>query len=82
MHLIIESIGFGIATGAVIALGGGRLLGAVRHQQHPQHHLRRADDTVGLSRALLINRGISAWIALAISAVASGCLGDLQPGRS
>lgn len=74
MHLIIESIGFGIATGAVIALGAVGFsvqFGISNILNITYGALMTLAAYVGL---LLINRGVSAWIALGVSAVVVGFL--------
>ena len=72
MHLIIESIGFGIATGAVIALGAVGFsvqFGISNILNITYGALMTLSAYLGL---LVINRGVSAWIALAVSAVVVG----------
>jgi branched-subunit amino acid ABC-type transport system permease component len=72
MHLIIESIGFGIATGAVIALGAVGFsvqFGISNILNITYGALMTLAAYVGL---LVINRGVSAWIALGVSAVLVG----------
>jgi branched-subunit amino acid ABC-type transport system permease component len=72
MHLIVESIGFGIATGAVIALGAVGFsvqFGISNVLNITYGALMTLSAYVAL---LLINRGVSAWIALAVGAVVVG----------
>ena len=77
MHLIIESVGFGIATGAVIALGAVGFsvqFGISNILNITYGALMTLSAYVGL---LLINRGVSAWIALPIGAVVVGLVSVL-----
>lgn len=72
MHLIIESIGFGIASGAVIALGAVGFsvqFGISNILNITYGALMTLAAYLGL---LLINKGVDAWIALAIAGVAVG----------
>ena len=72
MQLIIEAIGFGIATGAVIALGAVGFsvqFGISNILNITYGALMTLAAYIGL---VLINRGINAWVTLAISAVAIG----------
>ncbi len=74
MQLIIESIGFGIATGAVIALGAVGFsvqFGISNILNITYGALMTLSAYIGL---VLINHGINAWAALAISAVAVGAV--------
>lgn len=74
MQLIIESIGFGIATGAVIALGAVGFsvqFGISNILNITYGALMTLAAYIGL---VLINHGINAWVALAISAVAVGAV--------
>ncbi|HEY5051494.1 MAG TPA: branched-chain amino acid ABC transporter permease [Acidothermaceae bacterium] len=74
MQLIIESIGFGIATGAVIALGAVGFsvqFGISNILNITYGALMTLSAYIGL---VLINHGINAWVALAISAVAVGAV--------
>lgn len=74
MQLIIESIGFGIATGAVIALGAVGFsvqFGISNILNITYGALMTLAAYIGL---VLINHGINAWAALAISAVAVGAV--------
>ncbi|HVC42119.1 MAG TPA: branched-chain amino acid ABC transporter permease [Candidatus Saccharimonadales bacterium] len=72
MQLIIEAIGFGIATGAVIALGAVGFsvqFGISNILNITYGALMTLSAYIGL---ILINRGVNAWAALALSAVAVG----------
>ena len=72
MQLIIEAVGFGIATGAVIALGAVGFsvqFGISNILNITYGSLMTLSAYIGL---VLINRGINAWVTLAISAVAIG----------
>ena len=72
MQLIVEAIGFGIATGAVIALGAVGFsvqFGISNILNITYGALMTLSAYIGL---VLINRGINAWAALAMSAVAVG----------
>lgn len=72
MHLIIESIGFGVATGAVIALGAVGFsvqFGISNILNITYGALMTLAAYVGL---LLISAGVNAWVALGISAVVVG----------
>jgi branched-chain amino acid transport system permease protein/neutral amino acid transport system permease protein len=72
VHLFIESIGFGIAAGAVIALGAVGFsvqFGISNILNIGYGALMTLAAYVGL---VLTNRGVSAWIALAIGAVVVG----------
>jgi branched-chain amino acid transport system permease protein/neutral amino acid transport system permease protein len=72
MHLLIESIGFGIAAGAVIALGAVGFsvqFGISNILNIGYGALMTLAAYLGL---LLTNRGVSAWIALAVGAVVVG----------
>jgi branched-chain amino acid transport system permease protein/neutral amino acid transport system permease protein len=74
LQLIIESIGFGIATGAVIALGAVGFsvqFGISNILNITYGALMTLSAYIGL---VLINHGINAWAALAISAVAVGAV--------
>ena len=74
MQLIIEAIGFGIATGAVIALGAVGFsvqFGISNILNITYGALMTLSAYIGL---VLINRGINAWAALVISAVAVGAV--------
>ncbi len=74
MQLIIEAIGFGIATGAVIALGAVGFsvqFGISNILNITYGALMTLSAYIGL---VLINHGINAWAALAISAVAVGAV--------
>ncbi len=74
MQLIIESIGFGIATGAVIALGAVGFsvqFGISNILNITYGALMTLSAYIGL---VLISHGINAWAALAISAVAVGAV--------
>ena len=74
MQLIIEAIGFGIATGAVIALGAVGFsvqFGISNILNITYGALMTLSAYIGL---MLINRGINAWATLAISAVAVGAV--------
>jgi branched-subunit amino acid ABC-type transport system permease component len=74
VHLVVESIGFGIATGAVIALGAVGFsvqFGISNILNITYGALMTLSAYVGL---LVINRGVSAWIALGVSAVVVGLL--------
>jgi branched-subunit amino acid ABC-type transport system permease component len=74
LQLIIESIGFGIATGAVIALGAVGFsvqFGISNILNITYGALMTLAAYIGL---VLINHGINAWAALAISAVAVGAV--------
>jgi branched-subunit amino acid ABC-type transport system permease component len=77
VHLLIESIGFGIATGAVIALGAVGFsvqFGISNILNITYGALMTLAAYVGL---LFINRGVSAWITLGISAVVVGVISVL-----
>jgi len=72
LQLIIEAIGFGIATGAVIALGAVGFsvqFGISNILNITYGALMTLSAYIGL---ILINRGVNAWAALALSAVAVG----------
>ena len=72
MQLIIEAIGFGIATGAVIALGAVGLsvqFGISNILNITYGSLMTLAAYVGL---LLINHGVNAWLALVLGAVVVG----------
>lgn len=72
MQLIVESIGFGIATGAVIALGAVGFsvqFGISNILNITYGALMTLSAYLGL---VLISHGINAWAALAISAIAVG----------
>jgi branched-chain amino acid transport system permease protein/neutral amino acid transport system permease protein len=72
MHLFIESIGFGVAAGAVIALGAVGFsvqFGISNVLNIGYGALMTLAAYAGL---LLINGGVSAWIALAVGAVVVG----------
>lgn len=72
MHLFIESIGFGIAAGAVIALGAVGFsvqFGISNILNIGYGALMTLAAYIGL---LLTNRGVSAWIALAVGAAVVG----------
>jgi branched-chain amino acid transport system permease protein/neutral amino acid transport system permease protein len=72
LQLIVEAIGFGIATGAVIALGAVGFsvqFGISNILNITYGALMTLSAYIGL---VLINRGINAWAALAMSAVAVG----------
>jgi branched-chain amino acid transport system permease protein/neutral amino acid transport system permease protein len=74
LQLIIEAIGFGIATGAVIALGAVGFsvqFGISNILNITYGALMTLSAYIGL---VLINRGINAWAALVISAVAVGAV--------
>lgn len=74
MQLIIEAVGFGIATGAVIALGAVGFsvqFGISNILNITYGALMTLSAYIGL---VLINRGINAWVTLAISAVAIGAV--------
>lgn len=74
MHLLVESIGFGIATGAVIALGAVGFsvqFGISNILNITYGALMTLAAYVGL---LLINGGVNAWLALGVSAVVVGVL--------
>jgi branched-subunit amino acid ABC-type transport system permease component len=74
LQLIIEAIGFGIATGAVIALGAVGFsvqFGISNILNITYGALMTLAAYIGL---VLINRGINAWVALAIGAVAVGAV--------
>jgi branched-chain amino acid transport system permease protein/neutral amino acid transport system permease protein len=74
LQLIIEAIGFGIATGAVIALGAVGFsvqFGISNILNITYGALMTLSAYIGL---MLINRGINAWATLAISAVAVGAV--------
>jgi branched-chain amino acid transport system permease protein/neutral amino acid transport system permease protein len=74
LQLIIESIGFGIATGAVIALGAVGFsvqFGISNILNITYGALMTLSAYIGL---VLIDHGINAWAALAISAVAVGAV--------
>ncbi|HLH64068.1 MAG TPA: branched-chain amino acid ABC transporter permease [Solirubrobacteraceae bacterium] len=74
MHLIVESIGFGIATGAVIALGavGFSVQFAISNVLNITYGaLMTLAAYLGL---VLVNRGLSAWVALPACAVVIGLL--------
>jgi branched-chain amino acid transport system permease protein/neutral amino acid transport system permease protein len=74
LQLIIEAIGFGIATGAVIALGAVGFsvqFGISNILNITYGALMTLSAYIGL---VLINHGINAWAALAISAVAVGAV--------
>ncbi|MGA8634667.1 MAG: branched-chain amino acid ABC transporter permease, partial [Candidatus Dormiibacterota bacterium] len=73
-QLIIEAVGFGIATGAVIALGAVGFsvqFGISNILNITYGALMTLSAYIGL---VLINRGINAWVTLAISAVAIGAV--------
>ncbi|MFZ1993918.1 MAG: branched-chain amino acid ABC transporter permease [Solirubrobacteraceae bacterium] len=77
MHLIIESIGFGIATGAVIALGAVGFsvqFGISNILNITYGALMTLAAYVAL---IVINRGVSAWIALAVGAGVVGVISVL-----
>jgi branched-chain amino acid transport system permease protein/neutral amino acid transport system permease protein len=72
LQLIIEAIGFGIATGAVIALGAVGFsvqFGISNILNITYGALMTLSAYVGL---MLISRGVNAWAALAISALTIG----------
>ncbi len=72
MHLFVESIGFGIAAGAVIALGAVGFsvqFGISNILNIGYGALMTLAAYIGL---LLTNRGVSAWIALVVGAVVVG----------
>jgi branched-subunit amino acid ABC-type transport system permease component len=72
MQLLIEAIGFGIASGAVIALGAVGFsvqFGMSNVLNITYGALMTLGAYVGL---FLIDRGISAWVALAISGIVVG----------
>ncbi len=72
MQLIIEAIGFGIATGAVIALGAVGFsvqFGISNILNITYGSLMTLAAYVGL---LLINHGVNAWLALVLGAVVVG----------
>ncbi len=72
MHLIIESIGFGIATGAVIALGAVGFsvqFGISNILNITYGALMTLAAYLGL---LMIEHGVDAWVALVIAGVAVG----------
>ena len=72
MHLIVESIGFGIATGAVIALGAVGFsvqFGISNILNITYGALMTLAAYLGL---LMIDHGVNAWIALGIAGVAVG----------
>lgn len=74
MQLIIEAIGFGIATGAVIALGAVGFsvqFGISNILNITYGALMTLAAYIGL---VLINHNINAWAALAVSAVAVGAV--------
>jgi branched-subunit amino acid ABC-type transport system permease component len=74
LQLIIEAIGFGIATGAVIALGAVGFsvqFGISNILNITYGALMTLSAYIGL---VLINHGINAWAALVISAVAVGAV--------
>lgn len=72
MHLIVESIGFGVASGAVIALGAVGFsvqFGISNVLNITYGGLMTLAAYLGL---LLVNAGISAWVALPVCAVLVG----------
>jgi branched-subunit amino acid ABC-type transport system permease component len=72
LQLVIEAIGFGIATGAVIALGAVGFsvqFGISNILNITYGSLMTLAAYIGL---LLINRGVNAWVALALGAMAVG----------
>ncbi|MGH2929719.1 MAG: ABC transporter permease subunit, partial [Solirubrobacteraceae bacterium] len=72
MHLIVESIGFGVASGAVIALGAVGFsvqFGISNVLNITYGGLMTLAAYLGL---LLVNAGISAWLALPACAVLVG----------
>jgi branched-subunit amino acid ABC-type transport system permease component len=72
LQLIVEAVGFGIATGAVIALGAVGFsvqFGISNILNITYGALMTLSAYIGL---VLINHGINAWAALAMSAVAVG----------
>ncbi len=74
MQLIIEAIGFGIATGAVIALGAVGFsvqFGISNILNITYGALMTLSAYIGL---VLINHGVNAWVTLAISALAIGAV--------
>ena len=74
MHLIVESIGFGIATGAVIALGAVGFsvqFGISNVLNITYGALMTVSAFLGL---ILVNQGVSAWVALPVCAIAVGVL--------
>ncbi|MHB1568737.1 MAG: ABC transporter permease subunit, partial [Solirubrobacteraceae bacterium] len=74
MHLIIESIGFGIATGAVIALGAVGFsvqFGISNVLNITYGALMTVSAFLGL---ILVNQGVSAWAALPVCALVVGAL--------
>ena len=72
MQLFIEAIGFGIATGAVIALGAvgySVQLGISNILNIAYGSLLKLAADIGL---VLINHGVTAWVALALGTLGSG----------
>jgi branched-subunit amino acid ABC-type transport system permease component len=77
VHLIVESIGFGIASGAVIALGAVGFsvqFGISNILNITYGALMTLAAYVGL---IMINRGLNAWVALAIAGLAVGAVSVL-----
>jgi branched-subunit amino acid ABC-type transport system permease component len=74
VNLVIEAIGFGIATGAVIALGAVGFsvqFGISNILNITYGALMTLAAYVGYA---LVNRGVNAWLALVIGAIVVGCV--------